>query len=239
MLEEQNNEDTLSTLDINVDDLFKDPEDLEPQDQEQDEQQPENDNIMTKAVSERINTVRRKTENETQEKIAKELGYQSYADLQKANEQKILKDAGLDEEELTSVVEQLVQKRLASDPRLKKLEEYEAIERNKFVESQLKEINKLAGSNYTSIQQLPKETLQVWEKTGDLKQAYLATQGEALLTKSHNNSKSGSLTHLANPGNSSLHTKSRPLTEEEKAIWRSVMPDITDEELSKKTIDAN
>ena len=139
---------------------------------------------QTNAVSTRINEVKRKTAIETQEKLAKELGYASYTELQKANEHKLLKEAGLDESDISEVVEKLVEKRLANDNRFKKLEEYEEREKNNFVNSQLKEINKLTGNNYTSIEQLPKDTLKVWEKTGNLKQAYLATQGESLILKS-------------------------------------------------------
>ncbi len=227
MLIEENDE-----LNISIDDLFKDPEpEVQPQETTSEESEPN----MTKAVSERINTVRKKTEAETQEKIAKELGYDSYQAMQKANEQKMLRDAGLDEEEIGAVVEKLVQKRLAEDPRLKKLEQIEANEKANFVTAQLKEINKL-GNNFASIDELPKETLDMWEKIGDLKQAYLATQGEALLNRRYANQDKGSLKHLASPDQSNVGTKARKLTESEKAIWRSVFPDITEEELSKKTM---
>ena len=227
MLIEENDE-----LNISIDDLFKDPEpEVQPQETTSEESEPN----MTKAVSERINTVRKKTETETQEKIAKELGYDSYQAMQKANEQKMLRDAGLDEEEIGAVVEKLVQKRLAEDPRLKKLEQIEANEKANFVTAQLKEINKL-GNNFASIDELPKETLDMWEKIGDLKQAYLATQGEALLNRRYANQDKGSLKHLASPDQSNVGTKARKLTESEKAIWRSVFPDITEEELSKKTM---
>lgn len=227
-IEDDNN----NELNISIDDLFRDPEpEVQPREETSEEPQPN----MTKAVSERINTVRRKTEAETQDRIAKELGYDSYEAMQKANEQKMLRDAGLDEEEIGAVVEKLVQKRLAEDPRLKKLEEIEANEKANFVTAQLKEINEL-GNNFASIDELPKETLDMWEKIGDLKQAYLATQGEALLKRRYSNQDKGSLRHLASPDQSSVGTKTRKLTESEKAIWRSVMPDITEEELSKKTM---
>lgn len=228
-------EGNIDTLDINIDDLFKDPsmDETDNQDTQLNETEQEK-NIMTEAVSNRIKSVKKKTEAETQDRIAKELGYESYAELQKANEKKLLKDAGYDDEDINNVVNQLLEKRLASDPRLKKLEEYEEREKSNFVISQLKEINSLAGSNYTSIDQLPKDTLKLWEKTGNLKQAYLATEGESLLNK---RAKGSTLSHLADTSNSGVGAKKRALTEEEKDIWRSVIPDITDEELSKKMVD--
>lgn len=230
-MEDNNNDDT---LDFDIDELFKDPEDIEsPTETESD-----NSNIdMTKAVSDRINNVRKKTESETQDKIAKELGFDSYEDLQKANEQKLLRDAGLDEEEITEVVNKLVEQRISNDPRFKKIEELEAREKSNFVAAQLKEINNVAGTNYTSVDQLPKETLEVWQKIGNLSQAYYATQGAQLFNKSQSTKRNGSLSHMADSSNGSVSNNRRPLTEEEKAIYRMVNPDITEEELSKKTRD--
>lgn len=228
------------TLDITIDDLFKDDFELnQPETDNQEDKDLDNkdEKPTTEAVSKRINEVRKKTELETQDKIAKELGFESYADLQKSKEKQLIKDAGLDEEDVSAVVDKLVEKRLASDPRFKKLEEYEEIEKRQFVDSQLKEINKLTGNNFTSVEDLPQDTLKMWEKTGNLKQAYLATRGEELLLKNESIKQNGTLAHLANHSGNGTHTKSRPLSEEEKAIWRSVMPDITEEELSKKTTD--
>lgn len=229
------------TLDIDIDDLFKDTEETGTSKTETGTDNTETDKeIMTKAVSNRINEVKKKTETDTQNKIARELGYNDYTELQKANEHKMLKEAGLDADdtEISAVVDKLVTKRLAEDPRFKRLEEFEASQKNQFVISQLKEINKLIGSDkYTGVDQLPQETLKLWEQTGNLKQAYLATEGEKLLMQSINNKNNGSLSHLADSSNSGVKSKSRGLTEEEKAIYRSVMPDITEDELNKKTID--
>lgn len=234
-------------LNIDLEDLFKEPVDnSEPESVENNNSKPaseptkseSNDEITTEAVSKRINTVRHKTEIDTQDRVAKELGFDNYADLQKAKEKQLIRDAGLDGEEIEDVVNKLVEQRLANDARFKKLEEYEAERKNNFVKAQLNEINALADSNFTSIEQLPKDTLALWEKTGNLKQAYLATQGESLLTKKRSTPKiNGSTTHLAESGSQGTGNKTRPLTDMEKDIWRSVIPGITDEELSKKTMD--
>lgn len=228
-------------LDIGLDDLFKEPDDLEDSqatDQEESEDTETDDTVnTTEAVSKRINEVKRKTENETQDRIAKELGYNSYKDLQDANKNKMLRDAGIDTDdtELMATIDKLIEERLANDPRMKKVDEYENQQKANFVTNQLKEINKVAGSNYTSIEQLPQDVLDMWEKTGNLKQAYLATHGEELLIKKP--SRSSSLNHLGDQSSGQrTNHKTRPLTDEEKDIWRSVFGDISDEELSKKTM---
>jgi hypothetical protein len=227
-------------LDINLDDLFKDSDDLDSQETDQSESEETETNDTentTEAVSKRINEVKRKTESETQDRIARELGYDSYKDLQDANKNKMLRDAGIDTDdtELMATIDKLIEKRLAEDSRIKKVEEYENQQKANFVTNQLKEINKVAGSNYTSIDQLPRDTLDLWEKTGNLKQAYLATHAEELLTKRNTSSKP-SLNHLGDQSSPRSGQKTRPLTDEEKDIWRSVFGDISDEELSKKTM---
>lgn len=229
---------TGKVLDINIDDLFKEDEvDTEAYDNEvSDEQEKKEPEITTEAVSKRINEVRRKTEASTRDAMAKEMGYENYADMQKAKEREMLDEAGVDSSDIEEVVERLVKTRLENDPRLKKLEEYERSEKANFVTNQLKEINSISGNNYKNIDQLPKDVLSVWEKTGNLKQAYLAVEGENLITKNRSTGANGTLNHLANPGRASS-SKVRSLTDEEKDIYRSVFPEMTDEELNKKTIE--
>lgn len=227
-------------LEINIDDLFKDEEPETTSEQESETQEDAQEDMRmpdTKAVSKRINEVRAKTERDTRESVAKQLGYESYEAMMKESEKKVIKEAGLDEEDVESVVSKIVEQRFANDPRLKKLEDYEAREKQMFVTSQLSEVNKLSGKNYTAIDQLPEDTLKLWEQIGDLKKAYLATQGEELLrgkraaTPSDTKHLSDS-SQSANPSGSGT----RKLTEDEKKLYKRINPYITDEELSKKTI---
>ena len=219
-------------VEINVDDLFNDDFDPTPEPPEKSDPLP-----GTKAVSQRINEVRAKTEKATREAIAKDFGYESYEAMQKAKEKNIIKEAGLDEASVESVVSKLVEQRLAADPRIQRLAEYEEREKSRFVSSQLAEINKATGQDFKTLDQLPKETIEMWQKTGNLKQAYFATQGEALLLGRMAKADMGSTRHLATGGQNGGGATQRGLTASEKQLWRMVMPDITDEELSKKTVD--
>lgn len=226
-------------FEFNIDDLFKDSNENESDSDNAmttDDLKAEDDKVMTKAVSKRINAVREKTEQETQNKIAKELGYASYNDLLKASEKKLVKEAGLDETDTEDLVNKLVEKRLANDPRMKRLEEYEARDKQDFVNSQLQEINELTGSEFKDVSELPEDTLKMWEKTGNLKQAYLATYGESLLTKKKvvNN---GNTNHMAQSSVGNTAEKRRGLTAKERDIYKSVLGDyITEDELSKLTL---
>lgn len=229
------------TLDLNIDDLFKDPEEDKPQEQPKEDtaaNKNKNDaDEMTKNVSKRINEVKAATEKETRDTMAKELGFKSYEDFAKAKEKEMLKNAGVDDEEIAPIIQKLVDKRLAEDPRFKRLEELEANEKTRFVKEQLKEINKFAGTTYKDVNELPQDVLGMWEKTGNLKQAYLAIQGETIINQNIASKQNGSLTHLANPGEVGTGTKVRLLTDKEKAIYQLVDPDGKYlNELDKKTI---
>ena len=111
------------TLELSVDDLFKDPEESLPQEdpstdesdkETSDENNSNSEEDMTERVKNRIRDVRRKTEQSTQERIAKELGYNSYSEMMKARESKLIKEHGFDEEDVEKLLTPLLEARLAA-----------------------------------------------------------------------------------------------------------------------------
>lgn len=216
---------------ITIDELFTDPA-VTPPANENDPNNPTEPDL-TQAMINRINQVKSKTEKEVQERIAKELGFENYAAIQKAIEEDLIKKHGYNPEDIDKVLEPLLQKRLADDPRLQKLEALEARERESYIAVQLKEINTVTGQNITQAD-LSQETLDLWAKGVDLSKAYYAVQGNEIITKNISQLQNGDLTHLA-PANSGTKVKVRGLTNAEKDIYRSIIPGITEEELNKKT----
>lgn len=218
-------------IELDIDDLFNDPEAAPTSTEQNPSNTPDLD--MTKAMTKRINEVKAKTEREAQDKVAKDLGFENYAAMKKAQEEDLIKQRGYDPEDMADLLEPLIQKRLADDPRLKKLEQIEARERDLYVQSQLAAINQATGQQL-KMADLPQDTLDLWSKGIELEQAYYATHGKTLLTKTASQNQNGSLAHLAT-GSSSGQVKTRRLTNEEKEMWRAIVPGITEEELSKKT----
>lgn len=230
-------------LDVSIDDLFNDEEDSQTSDNSQEQTSNSDDSKneeesmnLTKNMSKRINDVRRKTELEVQERVAKQAGYESYEDMMKATERKIVEDQGYDPDEISALLEPLIEKRLATDPRFKKLEEIENREKDDYLAKQLAEINKVSDVKYKSVNDLPDDTIQLFGKGIDLKQAFYATHGEGLISKAANKANNGSLNHMA-PLPNGNGVKTRGLTAEEKDMYRMIIPGITEEELSKKTIE--
>lgn len=189
----------------------------------------------TKAFAKRLREATEKARKEERDKMATDLGYASYEEMTKAKEQQLLKDNGLDPEQVSPIVEKLLEERLSKDPRLKELEELKQKQMEDFAKKELSELNKLTGENYTSIDQLPKDVLDSWKQTGSLKKSYISLHGEELLLKARKETHKGSTEHLQNPaGKAPSPTNTRPLTDEEKAVWRLFNPKITEEELNKK-----
>jgi hypothetical protein len=218
------------TLDLNIDDLFDDngddPEAGTPPAKEQPLE-------LTAAMTKRINEVRAKTEATVRDNIAKDLGFDTYEEMEKAKDKKAILEAGYDPDDLEAIIEPLVEKRLASDPRMLKLQEIEAQEKETYIDTQLSEVERLTGLKVTK-DDLPKETLDLWSKGVDLAQAYIATNAAKIVSS---NTK-GSTAHLQS-GSGTSKIKRRGLSEQEKELYRAINADITEEELNKKTVEVN
>lgn len=194
----------------------------------------ENSKAFAKRLSEKTEQVRK----QEREAIAKELGYESYDEMIKSRERKTIEDKGLDPDEVSPVIDELVKARLDNDPRMKELELLRQKQVEEFGKRELAEITKLTDGEITSLAQLPKEVLELWKKKGSLKSAYLELEGEKLILKARREQSKGSTSHLANPaGVTTPPSNKRPLTNNEKQMWKYFNPHMTDEEINKITVD--
>lgn len=198
---------------------------------------PAQDVTQTKIFSKRLKEKTDEAVATERETIAKTMGFESYAAMMTAQQNKELTEKGYDAEELSPIVDKLVEQRLQNDPRMKKLAEYEKREIEEFGKKELAEISKLTNGEVKTLEQLPKDVVDLWKKTGSLKTAYLQLHGEELIVKARAQQSKGNTSHLQNTsGSTPASTETRPLTAEEKAAWRVFNPKITDEELSQKTM---
>lgn len=213
-------------VELNLDELFReDPDTGTPP--VNDEQKLE----LTKAMSKRINEVRSQTEASVRDNIAKELGYANYEEFEKAKDKKLITEAGYNPEEIEKIIEPLLEKRLATDPRMLKLKSIEEQEEKNYMSSQLAEIEKLTGLKITEAD-LDEDTKNLWQKGIDLSKAFIAANPTKVIQRSS----VGSTAHLAT-GSGAGKVKLRTMTEDEKAFYKAVNPFASDEEINKKTIE--
>lgn len=239
------NEFTLEELE----ELFKDTqpttpaaeEDTTPQDGNDgadDDNNKSNNVENTKAFANRLKQSTDKARKEEREAIAKSLGYESYEDMETKRKNKLLEDKGLDPTDVSPIVDELVKQKLESDPRMQELEEFRKYKRDEFAKRELAEVTKLTDGAITSLAQLPKEVINRWQELGSLRLAYLELEGENLIARAKGGQSKGSTSHMnsLNSNATPPPTKTRPLTAEEKQIWKVFNPGISDEELNKKTV---
>lgn len=191
----------------------------------------------TKAFAKRLKESTDKARQEERETIAKSLGFNSYDELQKSRETKVLEDKGLDPEQASEVIDELVKKRFENDPRMKELDELRKQRVKEFGERELAEISKLTNGEITKFNQLSKEVIDLWTKKGSLKAAYMELEGEKLINKIRGEQSKGSTSHLATPSGVKGNSTKRLLTDAEKKVWKQFNPRMTDEELNKIMVD--
>ena len=213
------------TLELTIDEIFKDEvETSTPL------VTPEKKVELTEAMTKRINEVRTKTEATVRDNMAKELGYENYDELLKAKDKKLITEAGYDPEELEKIIEPLLAKRLASDPRMQRLQQLEEQDKKTYMNVELDKLEKLTGLKVKETD-LSQETLDLMGKGVPLAQAYIATNSVKIISANK-----GTTDHMAS-GAGAGQIKTRTMTQEEKAFYKSINPHITDEELNKKTLE--
>jgi len=213
------------TLDIDIDELFKDDEGTSTPLVVTPEKKVE----LTEAMTKRINEVRTKTEATVRDNIAKDLGFASYDEMLKAKDKKIITEAGYNPEEIDKIIEPLLEKRLAADPRIQRLQQLEEQDKKNAITSQLAEIEKLTGLKVKETD-LSNETLELMGKGLTLSQAYFATNPTKI------SSNKGSTDHMAT-GAGAGKIKLRGMNADEKALYKSINPTATEEEINKKTLE--
>lgn len=200
------------------------------------------DNVeTTKAFAKRLAERTTKAVADEREAIAHQMGFDSYDSMMKSRERQTLEDQGLDPDQVAPVVDKLVEERLKSNPVMKELNELRAQKLKSYADSQLQELTELTQGKITSLSQVPKNVLELWKTTGSLTDAYMQVCGKDLLIAARSEQSRGNTAHMATPdsGNSDAAPNMRHLTAEEKRIWKTAFPKMTQEELDKQMVEAD
>ena len=200
---------------------------------------PETNNVeQTKAFAKRLRESTDKARSEEREAIAKSFGYESYEAMMQERQQQLIKDKGLDPEDVSPIVEELVKQRINDDPRMKELESFRKQNLATYAKSELEKIKELTGGQITRLDQLPKAVIDSWRQNGSLLTAYMEHEGVNLVHRIRSEQSKGTTNHMATPGaNTQPPSNKRALNDEEKRMWKLFNPAISDEELNKKTVD--
>lgn len=209
-----------------------------------DEDTNQKDVSQTKAFANRLRQATDKAVKAEREKLAKDLGYDSYAELQTANERDLLREHGVDPESVKPLIDQLVEKRMTEDPRFKELEEVRQKKIDEWAKKELQDLKDLTGGKVTKLDDLSDEVLNLWKKEGSLKKAYMAIEGENLVKdfrlRKDSQASQGNTSHLESSSSKSSNYGGkgvRQLNREEREVYQIFHPNMTEEELNKITVE--
>lgn len=193
---------------------------------------------QTKAFAKRLRESTTKAVNDERESIAKTLGYDSYADMMAKRDQQIIRDKGLDPEQISPVIDEIVRSRIDSDPRMQELSGYKNAQLEEFARGEINSLKELTGGRISSYKDIPKPVLDEFAKCGSLTKAYMSIEGVNLVTSMRRGGNNGTTAHLGSPnGAPPRDNGKRHLTDEEKNAYRIFNPKITDKELNEKMVD--
>lgn len=194
----------------------------------------------TQAFAHRLKEATNKARNEERENIAKSFGYESYADMQAKREAKLLEEKGLDPEDVSPVVEQIVKQRIAEDPRLKELGLYREERVNAWAQQEMAELKEFTGGKISDLKDVPKDVIELWKTKGSLKGAYIELYGEKLIREMRAGIASeqtrSTTGHMQSPSGTpapNTNSNKRPFTAKEREVYKLFNPGVTDEEISK------
>ena len=138
-----------------------------------------------KAYAERLKKDRAKLIQEERDKIAKDMGYETYEEFQKANLRRELENDGYNFDDMEPIIKKVIK----LDPEYQKLrekvEEATRLEAERWVSSQLRDFNTKYGTKYKNVEDvsLNDTARALWEKSDiTLEQAILITSPD-MLTK--------------------------------------------------------
>ena len=175
----------------------------------------------TQAFARRLKEEKAKAKLEARQEIAESYGYaswQEYADAQTNN--KIL-DKGMDPDAVRDILKDLIYTNPEYVDAMKYKQEKEELEKEIFASNSIKKLNETYGTNYKSINELDKETVDMWNKGMSLEKAYAANNIQSLIdlaVKKTVASRDNGKSHLTNINGSSEEVKVRQVSQEELRV---------------------
>lgn len=186
----------------------------------------------TQAFAKRLKEEKAKVKQETLEELATSFGYTSYSEYLKAQTDNNLIDKGFDPDKVRPIVEELIKKDPAYIKAMEKAREYENLEKEMFAKTSIESLNAKFGTDYKSINDLDKETVDMWNNGMTLEKAFAANNYEKLQELTLKKVKNTSKDHLREVNNGSvISTAPRTLSEDEMRMFKIINPGATDAQI--------
>ena len=197
----------------------------------QEEQQPTSPvETETQAFARRLKEEKAKARLEARQEIAESYGYaswQEYADAQTNN--KIL-DKGMDPESVRDILKDLIYTNPDYVEAMKYKQEKEDLEKEIFASNSIKKLNETYGTNYKSVDELDKQTIDAWNAGTPLVNAYAAYNMSTIIdsaVKKAMAARDSGKSHLKTVSGSTEESKTREISQDELRVAKAFGLDET------------
>ena len=185
---------------------------------------------QTKAFAQRLKQEKAKAKDEAKKEIAESFGYNSWQEYVDAQTNNKIIDKGMDPDAVKDILKDLIYTNPEYVEAMKYKQEKEELEKEIFASNSIEQLNKTYGTNYKSVNELDKQTIDAWNAGTPLVNAYAAYNMSTIIdsaVKKAMAARDSGKSHLKTVSGSSEESKTREISQDELRVARAFGLDET------------
>ena len=185
---------------------------------------------QTKAFAQRLKQEKAKAKDEAKKEIAESFGYNSWQEYVDAQTNNKIIDKGMDPDAVRDILKDLIYTNPEYVEAMKYKQEKEELEKEIFASNSIEQLNKTYGTNYKSVNELDKQTIDAWNAGTPLVNAYAAYNMSTIIdsaVKKAMAARDSGKSHLKTVSGSSEESKTREISQDELRVAKAFGLDET------------
>ena len=185
---------------------------------------------QTEAFAQRLEQERAKAKDEAKKEIAESFGYNSWQEYVDAQTNNKIIDKGMDPDAVKDILKDLIYTNPEYVEAMKYKQEKEELEKEIFASNSIEQLNKTYGTNYKSVNELDKQTIDAWNAGTPLVNAYAAYNMSTIIdsaVKKAMAARDSGKSHLKTVSGSSEESKTREISQDELRVAKAFGLDET------------
>lgn len=185
---------------------------------------------QTKAFAQRLKQEKAKAKEEAKKEIAESFGYNSWQEYVDAQTNDKIIGKGMDPDAVKDVLKDLIYTNPDYVEAMKYKQEKEELEKEIFASNSIEQLNKTYGTNYKSVDELDKQTIDAWNAGTPLVNAYAAYNMSTIIdsaVKKAMAARDSGKSHLKTVSGSAEESKTREISQDELRVAKAFGLDET------------
>ena len=185
---------------------------------------------QTKAFAQRLKQEKAKAKDEAKKEIAECFGYNSWQEYVDAQTNNKIIDKGMDPDAVKDILKDLIYTNPEYVEAMKYKQEKEELEKEIFASNSIEQLNKTYGTNYKSVNELDKQTIDAWNAGTPLVNAYAAYNMSTIIdsaVKKAMAARDSGKSHLKTVSGRSEESKTREISQDELRVAKAFGLDET------------